>query len=94
MVRPARAHSCGCKSRRELITANEVKRNCVRVTERGEEAWIEPAGRWTRTRYEAVPITASGRMTAKLLWPRVGDVNRAVVWGRSAFLPGEISPCA
>jgi len=38
LVRPARAHSCGCKSRRELITANEVKRNCVRVTERGEEA--------------------------------------------------------
>jgi hypothetical protein len=23
-----------------LITANEVKRNCVRATERGEEAWI------------------------------------------------------
>ncbi|MCY1312396.1 hypothetical protein D9M70_628200 [compost metagenome] len=22
-----------------MITANEVKRNCVRVTERGEEAW-------------------------------------------------------
>jgi hypothetical protein len=22
-----------------LITTNEVKRNCVRVTERGEEAW-------------------------------------------------------
>jgi len=22
-----------------LITANEVKRNCARVTERGEEAW-------------------------------------------------------
>ena len=39
-VRPAWAHSCGCKSRRKLITANEVKRNCVRVTERGEEAWI------------------------------------------------------
>ena len=39
MVRPAWAHSCGCKSRRKLITANEVKRNCVRVTERGEEAW-------------------------------------------------------
>ena len=38
--RPAWAHSCGCKSRRKLITANEVKRNCVRVTERGEEAWI------------------------------------------------------
>ena len=40
IVRPAWAHSCGCKSRRKLITANEVKRNCVRVTERGEEAWI------------------------------------------------------
>ncbi len=38
-VRPAWAHSCGCKSRRKLITANEVKRNCVRVTERGKEAW-------------------------------------------------------
>jgi len=38
-VRPAWAHSCGCKSRRKLITTNEVKRNCVRVTDRGEEAW-------------------------------------------------------
>ncbi len=38
-VRPAWAHSCGCKSRRKLITANEVKRNCVRATERGKEAW-------------------------------------------------------
>jgi hypothetical protein len=33
------AYSCGCKSRHKLITANEVKRNCVRVPERGEEAW-------------------------------------------------------
>ncbi|WP_214364186.1 hypothetical protein, partial [Denitromonas iodatirespirans] len=39
VVRPAWAHSCGCESRRKLITANEVKRNCVRATERGEEAW-------------------------------------------------------
>ncbi|ARF48904.1 hypothetical protein DSJ_24290 (plasmid) [Pantoea stewartii subsp. stewartii DC283] len=38
-MRPAWAHSCGCKSRHELITANEVKRNCIRVTECGEEAW-------------------------------------------------------
>lgn len=37
-VRPARAHSCGCKSRRKLITANEVKRNCRRVTDCGKEA--------------------------------------------------------
>ncbi len=38
-MRPAWAHSCGCKSRRKLIMANEVKRNCMRVTECGEEAW-------------------------------------------------------
>ncbi len=38
-MRPAWAHSCGCKSRRKLITTNEVKRNCVRVTDRGKEAW-------------------------------------------------------
>ena len=37
LVRPAWAHSCGCKSHRELITANEAKRNCGRVTDRGEE---------------------------------------------------------
>ena len=39
IVRPAWAHSCGCKSRRKLITANEAKRNCMRVTECGKEAW-------------------------------------------------------
>ena len=38
-VRPAWAHTCGCKSRRKLITTNEVKRNCMRATECGEEAW-------------------------------------------------------
>ncbi len=38
-VRPAWAHSCGCKSRRKLITTNEVKRNCMRVTGCGKEAW-------------------------------------------------------
>jgi hypothetical protein len=38
-VRPAWAHSCGCKSRHELVTVNEVKRNCTRATECGEEAW-------------------------------------------------------
>jgi hypothetical protein len=38
-VRPAWARSWRCKSSRELTTASEVKRNCVRVTERGEEAW-------------------------------------------------------
>jgi hypothetical protein len=38
-VRPAWAHSYGCKSRRKLATVSEVKRNCMRVTECGEEAW-------------------------------------------------------
>ena len=42
-VRPAWAQSCGCKSHRKLTTANEVKRNCMRVTECGEEAWSEAA---------------------------------------------------
>ncbi len=39
LVRPARAHSCGCKSRRKLTTASEMKRNCMRATECGKEAW-------------------------------------------------------
>src|SRR5690349_9132893 len=38
-VRPAWARSWRCKSSRELATASEAKRSCVRVTERGEEAW-------------------------------------------------------
>ncbi|MBT9162445.1 MAG: hypothetical protein DDT27_01003 [Dehalococcoidia bacterium] len=38
-VRPAWAHSRRCKSSRELTTASEVKRNCMRATECGKEAW-------------------------------------------------------
>ena len=38
-MRPAWAQSYGCKSRRKLITTSEVKRNCMRVTECGKEAW-------------------------------------------------------
>src|SRR5690606_14961993 len=37
-VRPAWVHSCGCKSRRKLITANEEKRKWVWATGRGEHA--------------------------------------------------------
>jgi hypothetical protein len=37
-VRPAWAQFWRCKSSRELTTASEVKCNCVRATERGEEA--------------------------------------------------------
>ncbi len=32
------------------LPTSEVKRNCVRVTERGEEAWSEAVSQWTRTR--------------------------------------------
>ena len=39
MVRPAWAHSWRCKSSRELVTVSGVKRNCMRVTECGKEAW-------------------------------------------------------
>ena len=39
-MRPAWAHSWRCKSSRELVTVSEVKRNCIRVTECGKEAWI------------------------------------------------------
>jgi len=39
LVRPARAPSWRWKSSRKLATANEVKRNRGRVTDRGEEAW-------------------------------------------------------
>jgi len=39
VVRPAWAHSYGCKSRRKLITTSEAKRNCTRATECGKEAW-------------------------------------------------------
>ena len=39
VVRPAWAHTCGCKSRRKLTKTSEAKRNCTRVTECGKEAW-------------------------------------------------------
>ncbi len=39
LVRPAWPHTCGCNARCELVTVSKVKCNCVRVTERGEEAW-------------------------------------------------------
>jgi hypothetical protein len=38
-VRPAWAHSCGCKSRRKLTKTSEAKRNRMRATECGKEAW-------------------------------------------------------
>jgi hypothetical protein len=54
MVRPAWAHTCGCKSRCELVTVSKVKRNCVRVTERGEEAWSVNREPMNKNRIEGV----------------------------------------
>ena len=51
-MRPPRAHSCGCKSRRERVMASEVKRNRARVTERGEEAWNVNRGPMDKNRIE------------------------------------------
>ena len=78
-VRPAWARSWRCKFSRELTTASEEKRNCVRATERGEEAWIETASRGTRSASEAASGRASRHVTAKLLWSGPGDVNATAV---------------
>jgi hypothetical protein len=51
-------------------TTRQAKRNRVRVTERGEEAWSEAVSRGIRIAFEAAPVRASRHETAKLLWPR------------------------
>ena len=88
-MRPAWARSWRWKSSRKLATANEVKRNCMRVTECGKEAWSETASRWTRTGYEALSSRASGQHSAKLLWSRLrrrksggcAVKDRVLTWG-------------
>ena len=68
VMRPEWAHSCKCKSHRKLVMASEEKRDCGRVTERGEEAWIETADRWAgmrsylgRSRFVPERATVSSR---------------------------------
>ncbi len=53
-MRPAWAHTCGCKSRRELVTVSEVKRNCTRATECGKEAWSINRESMDKNRIEGV----------------------------------------
>ena len=53
-MRPAWAHTCGCKSRCELVTASKVKRNCMRVTECGKEAWSVNREPMNKNRIEGV----------------------------------------
>jgi hypothetical protein len=52
LVRPAWAHSYGCKSRRELVTASEAKRNCMRVTECGLGSVERNCGPMNKNRIE------------------------------------------
>ena len=92
-VCPAWAHSCGCKSRRELITANEVKRNYTRVTECGKEAWSINCEPMDKNRIEGT--TKQGERA----WIREALVIKAkwCKFGGCAVkecepLPGEISP--
>lgn len=53
-VRPAWAHTCGCKSRYKLATVSEVKRNCTRATECGKEAWSVICGPMYKNRIQGV----------------------------------------
>ena len=53
-VRPAWAHTCGCESRCELVTVSKAKRNCVRATERGKEAWSINREPMNKNRIEGV----------------------------------------
>ena len=78
LVRPAWAHTCGCKSRCELVTVSKVKRNRVRATERGEEAWSvnrEPMDKNCIEGAAKQGERASNReaLVTKARWRRCGD---------------------
>ena len=93
MVRPAWAHTCGCKSRRELITTNEVKRNCMRATECGKEAWSINREPMNKNRIEGVAKQgerAKNReaLVIKARWRRCGGCAMKVcvlTWGDLAM---------
>jgi hypothetical protein len=50
-----------------LITANEVKRNCVRATERGEEAWSINCEPMDKNRIEGAAEQGEGAMNREAL---------------------------
>ena len=89
-VRPAWSHSCGW-SRRKLITANEVKRNCARATERGEEAWSVICELMNKNRIEgAVEQGERARnreaLVIKAKWrkPRL-SIREALIYSKRRF---------
>ena len=63
---PGTGDILGCKSLDKQVIASQAKRNCGRVTGRGEEAGNENANRRTATGYEAVLPGASEQEVAKL----------------------------
>ena len=71
-VRPAWAHTCGCKSRCELVTVSKVKRNCVRVTERGKEAWSINREPMNKNRIEGVAKQGEWAKNRKALVTKAG----------------------
>ncbi|MGF6976845.1 hypothetical protein QFZ94_005295 [Paraburkholderia sp. JPY465] len=88
-VRPAWAHSCGCKSRHKLVTANEVKRNCTRATGCGEEAWSVNREPMNKNRIEGAAEQgerAKNReaLVTKVKWRRCGGCAMkecVLTWG-------------
>jgi hypothetical protein len=77
VVRPAWAHTCGCKSRRELVTVSKVKRNCVRATERGKEARSVNCEPMNKNRIEGAVkqgewATSHEALVTKVRWRRCG----------------------
>ena len=89
MVRPAWAHTRGCKSRRKLITTNEAKRNCVRATERGEEAWSVNREPMNKNRIEGAAeqgerACVREALVIKARWRKCGGCamkDRVLTWG-------------
>jgi hypothetical protein len=92
-VRPAWAHTCGCKSRCELVTVSKVKRNCVRVTERGKEAWSVNREPMNKNRIEGAAqqgerATDLEALVTKARWCKCGGCAMKVcvlTWGDLAL---------
>jgi hypothetical protein len=92
-VRPAWARSWRCKSSRELTTVSEVKRNCVRVTERGKEAWsVNRESRDTNLIRGAAEQGEQAcdceALVVKAKWRKWGDCavkDRVLTWGDLAL---------
>eukprot|EP01031_Cornospumella_fuschlensis_P025276 gene25276-30524_t len=87
------AHTCGCKSRCELVTVSKVKRNCVRATERGKEAWSVNREPMNKNRIEGVAKQGEQAHYCKALvtkarWRKCGGCamkpEREVSRGRSS----------